>query len=117
MKGTPAIYLGRIVDKTNFRVFIYGANGEKKLVESWDDFEASMQSGIWFTTADEIKPSSAILEESNCIEIDKKLKLKSKPRPKPKLMVVKEVDDSRNELPNDGSVFEVTNDFLSKETE
>jgi len=53
MKEAPAIYLGKIIDKKNFRTFIYGPNGEKKLVESWDEFESSMQSGIWFATVED----------------------------------------------------------------
>lgn len=57
MDGNPAIYLGRIVPKHNFRAYIYGSNGRKKLVESWDEFESCMQSGLWFATAsDEIVP-------------------------------------------------------------
>jgi len=50
MKGTPAIYLGRIVSKENFRTFVYSPYGSKKLVESWDEFEKEMASGLWFST-------------------------------------------------------------------
>jgi hypothetical protein len=63
MKGLPAIYLGRIVEKEHFRVFIYGANGEKKLVESWDQFEASMQSGIWFATSEDAEKSKLPIDK------------------------------------------------------
>ena len=55
MKGVPAIYLGQIVDKAHFRTFIYGADGAKKLVESWDDYEKHMESGIWFSTQEDAK--------------------------------------------------------------
>jgi len=54
MKGEPAIYLGRIVDKKHFRAFVYSASGESKLVESWDAFEAAMQSGVWFATQEDV---------------------------------------------------------------
>lgn len=57
MKGVPAIYRGKIVNKENFRVFVYGANDAKKLVESWDEFENEMQSGLWFATKEEAKAS------------------------------------------------------------
>ena len=48
MEGIPATYLGRIVSKKNFRAFIYGENGVSKLVNSWDEFEAHMATGVWF---------------------------------------------------------------------
>ena len=57
MKGTPAIYLGRIVEKKNFRAFIYAPNGDQRLVESWEEFEANMQSGLWFATSQDVKES------------------------------------------------------------
>jgi hypothetical protein len=50
MEGIPAIYLGRQVSKTNFRAFIYGHDGSKKLVNSWDEFEKHMQTGLWFAS-------------------------------------------------------------------
>lgn len=53
MKGVPAVYLGQIVDKEHFRAFIYGADGARKLVESWDDFEKHMATGIWFSTQED----------------------------------------------------------------
>lgn len=49
MEGIPAIYLGRIVSKEHFRTFIYAADGAKKLVESWDEYERNMESGLWFS--------------------------------------------------------------------
>lgn len=55
MDGATAIYLGRIVDKKHFRVFIYSSDGQKKLVSSWDDFENHMQTGLWFASEYEEK--------------------------------------------------------------
>lgn len=59
MKGVPAMYLGRIVDKKHFRAFIYDLTSQTKLVESWGDFESHMQTGIWFATKEEaiLKPA------------------------------------------------------------
>ena len=45
-----AIYCGRVVDKKNFRTFVYDVSGNKKLVESWSEFETAMASGLWFDT-------------------------------------------------------------------
>lgn len=69
MKGEPAIYRGRIVDKKHFRAFVYNASSESKLVESWDAFEAAMASGVWFATR---KDASSAKEDKP------KKKLKSK---------------------------------------
>lgn len=117
MQGKPAIYLGRIVSKENFRVFVYGSNDEKKLVKSWDEFEANMQTGIWFASVEDVKASKAE-SEVHTLTVDDlpdqghgKSKRKSKPRPKPMpkpVSVVEEVDDAEQVLPDDGSVFEVT---------
>lgn len=104
MKGTPAIYLGRIVEKKNFRTFIYGANGERKLVNSWDEFESSMQTGIWFTTIEEAEASKTIAE-------DAKPKPKTRAKAKPKTEEVMDTDESDNLLTDDGSVFEVKDEF------
>ena len=41
-------YKGSMVDKDNFRVFVYGQNDKKKLVENWDQFQIAIQSGDWF---------------------------------------------------------------------
>lgn len=121
MKGTPAIYLDRIVEKKNFRAFIYGANGERRLVESWEEFEANMQSGVWFATVEDAQASKAVIEEENEPEVDEKPKAKprAKPKPKPasKPQPVPVEDDAEDVLPDDDTVFEVTDDFLPKEGE
>lgn len=117
MEGVPAVYLGRAVDKENFRAFVYGAKGEKKLVESWDEFEASMQSGLWFATIEDAVEVKAV-EVAAVEELPKaKPKAKSRVRPRPlaKNEPVVEDEDSEDILPDDGSVFEVEEDFLPNE--
>lgn len=42
MDGEPAKYLGRVVSKNNFRAFIYAPHGGQRLVESWEEFESSI---------------------------------------------------------------------------
>lgn len=119
MKGTPAIYLGRIVDKKHFRTFVYGPNGEKKLVESWDAFEAAMESGIWFATVEDAIATKASADEPEDTDADPKAKPKPnrKPKPKPVAQRVEEDNDAEDVLPDDGSVFEVKDDFLPNESE
>jgi len=115
MEGTPAIYLGRIVSKDNFRAFIYAPNGGQRLVESWEEFEANMQSGLWFATPEDAK---------GAVEV-----AKPKPRPsrakKPVPVTTLELkedapveDDFIEEelipCPPEDVAFEVTDDFLPK---
>jgi hypothetical protein len=110
MEGTPAVYLGRIVKKENFRAFIYGTNAQKKLIESWDEFEAHMESGVWFATLEQANEVKAGVEAA---PHEPKAKSKSKPKSKSKTKSepVLEVNDSEDVLPDDGSVFEVTDEF------
>lgn len=132
MKGTPAIYLGRIVEKKNFRAFIYGVNGQRRLVNSWEEFEANMQSGLWFASVEDAEASKVVEEpeSEHTMTIDElpeqghakpRSKPQAKPKPKPqakpqpKPAPVKEVEDAEDVLPDDGSVFEVTDDFLPNE--
>ena len=57
MKGLTAIYLGKIVDKKHFRTFIYSADGSSKVVNSWEEYEQHMETGIWFSSLDEVDSS------------------------------------------------------------
>lgn len=38
------VYLGRVIPRDNFRVYVY-RSGEKKLVESYEDFEQALKMG------------------------------------------------------------------------
>lgn len=118
MKGTPAIYLGRIVDKKNFRAFIHGVNGERRLIESWAEFEANMQSGLWFASVEDALASKPVVED--VVEEKPKArqpKPRAKPVAKPKPVAVEEDDEAEDVLADDDTVFEVTDDFLPKESE
>ncbi len=74
MKGVPAIYLGQIVDKQHFRTFVYAMNGDKKLVESWDEYEQHMESGLWFSTQEDAK---------NRVPVEKPKRTRAKAQDKP----------------------------------
>jgi hypothetical protein len=108
MLGTTAIYLGRIIDKENFRAFIYGTGGQTKLVESWEEFEANMQTGVWFASKEDAKASKSDPIDSDVVVL--KPKEKPRKRSKPKAEPVEQVDASDDVLPDDGSVFEVTDE-------
>lgn len=50
--------MGRMVPVENFRAFVYGIDGKKKLIDSWKEFESHMSTGLWFPTkAEAEKPS------------------------------------------------------------
>ena len=112
MKGTPAIYLGRIVDKKHFRAFIHAPDGARRLVESWDEFEANMQSGVWFATPEDAKASLEVVKpKAKRASRAKKVEF-NKPE-------IKEEDDDfiEEELidcPPEDAAFEVKDDFLPK---
>lgn len=112
MKGTPAIYNGRVVNKTNFCAFVYGVNGERKLVKSWDQFEACMQSGIWFASIKDAKSAKApeMQQEEIVDETPKedKPKPKSKPVAKSSGKKMKEPPQKAQKVVEDETVFEVT---------
>lgn len=102
MKGTPAIYLGRHVNKENFRTNVYGPKGNKKLVESWEAYEAAMESGLWFATRQDAMDSVPQVDEGNGDGMLKpKSKPKRKPRPKPKPVKVEEIEEDDREIPAD----------------
>lgn len=47
------LYLDRWVSKSNFRAFVYKEN-EQKLANSYDEYSKLIESGLWFSSKDEI---------------------------------------------------------------
>lgn len=107
MEGIPAIYLGRIVDKKTFRAVVYGSDGSKKLVKTWDEFESAMQSGLWFAKAEDAKECVAPMEIEE-VEIPVKRKARSPRKPASESDVKEGKQPSRlPDQPRDGMVYEV----------
>lgn len=48
------VYLGRTIPKLGFRAFVFGYDGKKRLVDSWDDFEAHVSSDEWWPTEKDV---------------------------------------------------------------
>ena len=48
------MYLGRWVDREHFRAFVYKSGGDKKLANSYSEFESLLASGLWFDSIDNI---------------------------------------------------------------
>ena len=76
MSVVPAIYKSRMVSKEHFRVFIYAPDGSKKLVESWEEFERHMATGIWFDSKKSAAASIAVEPEP---EVQKPKRVRNKP--------------------------------------
>lgn len=47
-------FLGRKVEKSSFRAFVFARNGDKKLARTWDEFLALTATGEWFADMTEI---------------------------------------------------------------
>lgn len=78
MQGTQVVYLGRSIAKEGFRAFVYGSNGRRKLVNSWDEFEICMASGIWFDSLEHIVEPEAPKEAEPVVEKEDAPKKRSK---------------------------------------
>ena len=46
-------YLGRKVPRNGFRTYVYSSDGQQRLANSWDEFDALVHSDTWFSTKDE----------------------------------------------------------------
>lgn len=108
-------YLGRIVEKEHFRTNVYAPKGGKKLVESWDEFEAAMASGLWFATVEDAAASVAEPEPEIADEVEKP----KRSRKKQKKEVAEDIkEDEQEDVSSDDLAFEVSadDDFLPKES-
>jgi len=112
MKGTPAIYLGQIVSKDHFRVFIYAPDGSQKLVNSWDEFEKHMETGLWFATKEDAVTRIPVEKPKRVRKPVAEVTFKSKEEPKEEPFFEEELID----VPPEEAAFEVNanDDFLPK---
>jgi hypothetical protein len=53
------LYNGRWVQKKHFRVMVYNASA-KKIVNSYDEYEREIASGLWFASQDEAIPKQPV---------------------------------------------------------
>ena len=51
-KDEKVLYLGNLVSKEHFRVYVYGKES-KKLVNSYEEYENALSSGEWFSTIED----------------------------------------------------------------
>ena len=46
-------YLGRWVNKDQFRAYVYNSKGDQKLANSYNEFQEDIASGLWFASKPE----------------------------------------------------------------
>lgn len=67
-------YQGRNVTRDGFRVFVFGLDGANKLVNSYEEYEKSLENG-WYSTEQEVPVKKMVQVDSASITdlvIDKK---------------------------------------------
>jgi hypothetical protein len=53
MQDETVLYMGRKVPKHGFRAFLFSKDGKRMIAESYEEFEARIQTGYWFDKAHE----------------------------------------------------------------
>ncbi len=56
-------YLGRWVDKKDFRAFVYDDKGEQKLADSYNEYELMISSGLWFSEKPKPEQEKVIVQK------------------------------------------------------
>ena len=65
MRGESILYQGRLVPKAGFRAFIFGFDNQKKLVNSWIEYEDHISTGLWFSSLDSVPEKAKPKESKN----------------------------------------------------
>lgn len=55
------LYLGRWVDKTHFRAFVYNETG-KKLADSYKEYADLIGSGLWYAEKQNVPHTEKVIE-------------------------------------------------------
>lgn len=50
------MYLGRWVDKSTFRAFVYNEKGEHRLATNYPEYESLTASGVWYPSKPNLEP-------------------------------------------------------------
>lgn len=54
MSKEMVVYNGRVVPVRGFRTYVYGFDGQKKIVPSWAEYQEAIASGLWFSLPDNV---------------------------------------------------------------
>ena len=58
-ENPQVLYQGRWVRRNNFRAFVYNLESNK-LANSYDEYTKLIESGLWFSTKEEIEPKQPV---------------------------------------------------------
>jgi hypothetical protein len=58
-EAPQVLYQGRWVLRNKFRAFVYNAT-EKKLANSYEEYSQLIESGLWFSSKEDIEPKQPI---------------------------------------------------------
>jgi len=61
-------YNGMNILKSQFRVYIYGFDGEKKLIDNFEEFQSHISSGTWFESLEILERRKAEKKKSRKFE-------------------------------------------------
>ncbi len=50
MEDDSVNYNGLTIKKAFFRVFVYGYENQEKITNNWDDYQAALETGLWFSS-------------------------------------------------------------------
>lgn len=53
-ESQEVVYNGQIINKKHFRVYVYGVEGQKKLVNNYTEYEMALATGLWFDSMEAI---------------------------------------------------------------
>jgi hypothetical protein len=65
------MYLGRWVDKSTFRAFVYNEKGEHRLATNHKEFEDFTASGIWFPSRESIPVKAQTIANDVSSKVEK----------------------------------------------
>lgn len=74
-----------MVESENFRAYVYAKDGKKKMVNSWNEFRAHVETGHFFATkeaAENVSRETSVIAEEFI------------PKPRPRKKVVKDANGS-----------------------
>ena len=68
LEEETVFYNGMNIPKSQFRTYIFGFDGEKKLVNSYAEFEKDIASGVWFESLEILEARKAAKKSTKSTE-------------------------------------------------
>ena len=58
-QGPTVVYQGRVIPRDGFRAWIYALDNQSKLVNSWEEYQSEISSGVWFSSKKDVEERKA----------------------------------------------------------